>query len=127
MAAGRVLPMRLEHDAAGAIAVYGLRYRCFAPHEGLHPTLGSQAPLRLRLRHPEQTEDQLVSLHEWHPDGGAYDGLPSSLEAARVRRAERVTVKTVPRESAASAVDAPAPGPGRYAMDLRWLGGHVPV
>ncbi len=127
LVAGRVLPMCQERDAGGDVAVYGLRYRSFAPRQGIHPTLGSQAPLRLRLRHPSQAADHLVTLHEWRPDGGAYDGLPESLEAARGRRAERVTVLQVPRDGAAPDVDAALLEPGRYAMDLRWLGGAIPA
>ena len=127
LVAGRVLPMRQERDAAGEVAVYGLRYRSFAPRQGIHPTLGSQAPLRLRLRHLAQAGDHLVTLHEWRPDGGAYVGLPQGLEAARERRAERVTVQEVTRGDAAPAVGAPTPDAGSYAMDLRWLGGVIPA
>jgi len=127
LAAGQRLPMRAECDAQGELAVYGLRHRCFAPHLGLHPTLGSQAPLRLRLRHPDQAHDHGVTLHEWRPDGAAYEGLPEDLDAARRRRAERITV-----EAMARGADAPAMGesplrPGAYAMDLRWLGGVIPA
>jgi uncharacterized protein (DUF2126 family) len=127
LVAGRVLPMRPERDAGGELAVYGLRYRCFAPRQGLHPTLGDQAPLKLRLRHPAQADDHLVTLHEWRPDGGAYAGLPEDLEAARARRAERLTVEIVPRGGDAPAVASPMPNPGDYAMDLRWLGGPIPA
>ena len=127
LAAGRQLPLRAERDAQGELAVYGLRYRCFEPHLGLHPTLGSQAPLRLRLRHPEQAHDHCVTLHEWRPDGAAYEGLPEDLEAARRRRAERVTVEAVARGADAPAMGESPLRPGAYAMDLRWLGGAIPA
>jgi len=127
LVAGRVLPMRQERDALGEVAVYGLRYRSFEPHQGMHPTLGSQAPLRLRLRHPAQAEDHLVTLNEWRPDGGHYDGLPKDLEAAQMRRAQRVVVQTVARDGTAPAAGAPQPEPGSYAMDLRWLGAVIPA
>lgn len=127
LAAGQRLPMRSERDAQGEVAVYSLRYRCFAPHLGLHPTLGSQAPLRLRLRHPDQNHDHGVTLHEWRPDGAAYDGLPEDLDEARRRRAERITVEPVTRGADSDALDEPPLRPGAYALDLRWLGGSIPV
>ncbi len=119
--------MRTERDAQGELSVYGLRYRCFAPHLGLHPTLGSQAPLRLRLRHPQQAHDHAITLHEWRPDGAAYEGLPEDLEAARQRRAERVSVEAVARDAAAAADGSSPLQPGAYAVDLRWLGGSIPI
>jgi uncharacterized protein (DUF2126 family) len=127
LAAGRPLPMRQERDAQGTLSVYGLRYRCFTPHLGLHPTLGSQAPLRLRLRHPDQPHDHCVTLHEWRPDGEAYEGLPTSLDDARRRRSERVSVEAVARGDVTAATSESALRPGAYAMDLRWLGGPIPI
>jgi hypothetical protein len=46
----------------------------------------------LTLRHPQIEEQYVVKLHEWHPDGLAYPGLPRDLEDARERRFSRVTV-----------------------------------
>jgi hypothetical protein len=79
------------------------------------------------LRHPQQPHDHCVTLHEWRPDGAAYDGLPEDLEEARRRRADRVTV-----EAGARGADAPITGglplrPGAYALDLRWLGAAIPA
>lgn len=125
--AGHRVPMRPERDAQGPLAVYGLRYRCFTPQQGLHPTLQSQAPLRLRLRHAAMADDHLVTLHEWRPDGGAYTGLPADLDEARQRRAERVTVERGPREGAAPPADMADAHAGTYAMDLRWLAESIPA
>jgi len=68
-----------------------------------------------------------VTLHEWRPDGAAYEGLPEDLEAARRRRAERVTVEAVARGADAPAMGESPLRPGAYAMDLRWLGGAIPA
>ena len=85
---------------AGALKVFGLRYRSFVPGWGLHPALGAQAPVRLLLRHPGHAADYLVTLHEWRPDGEAYAGLPEDLAAASQRRADRVTLEVAaPRPS----------------------------
>jgi uncharacterized protein (DUF2126 family) len=119
--AGVALPMRHEQNAEGAFQVYSLRYRSFAPRWGLHPALGAQAPLRLLLRHPGQTIDHLVTLHEWHPDGEAYPGLPDDLTAANRRRADRVTLEAVPRDPALGLRSAPPHGLGPYGLDLRGL------
>ncbi len=119
--AGVALPMRHERDGQGALQVFGLRYRSFIPTWGLHPTLGVQAPVRLVLRHPDHPEDYLVTLHEWHPDGVAYPGLPLDLAAASQRRAERVTLEVVPRDSTCAQRSAPAHGLSPFCLDLRCL------
>jgi uncharacterized protein (DUF2126 family) len=116
---GCVLPLRLEEDGGGAAAVYGLRYRHFVPTWGLHPALGSQAPVQLRLRHPGQTHDRLLTLHDWDPRGGAYPGLPSDKSEAARRRAQRLSLEQVPRTEAPEG--QPSPDLPPYCLDLRGL------
>jgi hypothetical protein len=123
VAAGVALPLRRECDGRGELAVFGLRYRSFVPGWGLHPALPAQAPLRLRLRHPEQAADHLVTLHEWRPDGEGYAGLPADLAAAAARRAERVTLEVLPRDPSTPERPAPVAGLGAYCLDLRCLPG----
>lgn len=122
---GVPLPMRQEQTEAGPAAVYSLRYRSFVPTWGLHPALASQAPVQLRLHHPGQAQDRLVTLHEWHPEGEAYDGLPQDLAEAKHRRAERLTVQLLPAQAApATALDPARPataGLRSYCLDLRCL------
>ncbi len=115
----RVLPLRQEHDGRGDAAVYGLRYRSFVPSWGLHPTLGSQMPLCLRLRHPREEHDRLLTLHEWHPRGEAYPGLPNDKTEAARRRAQRLHLELVPR--AAGGARQPAPDLPAYCLDLRGI------
>ena len=122
-AAGVALPLRREGDGLGELGVFGLRYRSFVPGWGLHPALPAQAPLRLRLRHPEQATDHLVTLHEWRPDGAGYAGLPADLAAAAARRAERVTLEALPRDPAVPVRPAPVRGLGPFCLDLRCLPG----
>ena len=122
------LPLRAECDAQGELAVLRPALPLLRAAPGLCTRRwAAQAPLRLRLRHPEQAHDHGVTLHEWRPDGAAYEGLPEDLDAARRRRAERITV-----EASARGADAPAMGESplrasAYAMDLRWLGGAIPA
>ena len=123
VAAGVALPLRRECDGRGELAVFGLRYRSFVPGWGLHPALPAQAPLRLRLRHPELAADHLVTLHEWRPDGEGYTGLPADLAAAAARRAERVTLEVLPRDPSTPERPAPVAGLGPYCLDLRCLPG----
>jgi uncharacterized protein (DUF2126 family) len=122
-AAGVALPMRRELDGGGAVQVFGLRYRSFAPTWGPHPALGAQGRVHLLLHHPGQAADHLVRLHEWQPDGHAYPGLPEDLASASQRRAERVTVEVVPRTGAFAPRPAPPRGLGPYCLDLRALFG----
>ncbi len=122
-AAGVPLPLRRERDGQGALGVFGLRYRSFVPGWGLHPALPAQVPLRLRLRHPEQAVDHLVTLHDWRPDGTGYAGLPADLAVAAARRAERVTLEALPRDLVWPLRSAPAAGLGPFCLDLRYLSG----
>ncbi|MCO5170867.1 MAG: transglutaminase family protein [Planctomycetes bacterium] len=109
------LPLRPASDAS--CLVLGLRRRTFAPRPGLHPALPPNGPLALRWRRPGGAGWRL-DLHDWRPDGGAYDGLPGDLEEAARRRAERLVVA---READAG---APACGPDPaaltpWSLDLR--------
>ncbi|WP_165873467.1 transglutaminase family protein [Parasulfuritortus cantonensis] len=113
------LPMRPERDREGELKVFGLRYRSFVPGWGLHPGLGSQTPVRLRLSHPDLAEAYLVTLHEWRPAGGGYPGLPDSLAEAANRRAERITVERQDGVDAVAAEADPHPGLNGFYLDLR--------
>jgi uncharacterized protein (DUF2126 family) len=92
------LPLRPEHDLRGELKVFGVRYSSFSPRSGLHPTLEVQAPLTLKLRHPSHTTEYVIKLHEWHPEGEAYPGLPADMNDARARRAARITVLSQERQ-----------------------------
>jgi uncharacterized protein (DUF2126 family) len=120
------LPMRHECDNLGELKVFGVRYGSFVPRSGLHPTRTAQAPLTLTLRHPAHPTEYVVQLHEWHPEGLAYAGLPKDLNEARDRRSERITVV---EEKRAQQADAQKPGTDRnphppgltaYSLDLRY-------
>jgi len=119
--AGFTLPMREERDRRGELRVFGLRYRSCIPAWGLHPALGCQAPVRLRLRHPRHTADHVVTLHEWRPDGEAYAGLPEDLASSSQRRAERMAREVLPRDSDVTRRPPPGHGLGSYCLDLRTL------
>ncbi len=118
---GYWLPLRQEHEIDGETRLYGLRYRRFKPWAGLHPNLEAQGAIELVLSHPDQPGALQVTLHEWKPQGGGYDGLPTDQADAAARRAERFVV-----EPLSVAPDAPPlePPPGSltpYSFDLRWL------
>jgi uncharacterized protein (DUF2126 family) len=121
LVAGVPLPMRWERDGRGPVKVFGLRYRSFVPAWGLHPALGTQTPVQLLLRHPEQATDHLVTLHEWQPGGGIYPGLPLDLADAAQRRAERITVDVLPPTPEPVSRSAPAQGLDPFCLDLRCL------
>lgn len=120
-AAGVLLPMRLERDGRGPLKVFGLRYRSFAPAWGLHPMLGAQTPVRFLLHHREQAQAYAVSLHEWRPDGAAYEGLPADLSEAQRRRSERITVEALPRDALPAVRSLSTPGLDPFCLDLRYL------
>ena len=113
------IPMRLEQDEAGALLIMGLRYRAFVPWTGLHPGIGAQGPIILTLIPPGATRGVRVTLHEWQPDGGAYDGLPESIDAARQRASERFVVEEIRLSDLPEALAPPATSLSEYCFDLR--------
>ena len=113
-----VIPLHDEVDDAGSLRLAGLRYRSFVPLAGLHPTLGAQSPLTLTLSHPVEGSWQ-VTLHEWHPQGEPYPGLPSTIAEARQRRADRCVVKSLD-EPLTALTPPPAEAVGQCVVDLRW-------
>ena len=123
---GVTLPLRPERDSRGDLKVFGVRYASFAPRSGLHPVLGSQAPLTLTLGHADHDVQYDITLHEWRPDGEAYPGLPADLIEAGERRAERITLvardrpeQAPPEETGIEARPAP-PGLTAYSLDRRY-------
>ncbi|MCG6965964.1 MAG: transglutaminase family protein [Chromatiaceae bacterium] len=117
--AGIGVPLRAEQDENGAARLIGVRYRDFVPWRGLHPAIGPLGPLHLTLSHPELSAALAMTLHNWHPEGQPYDGLPATPEAAAERLAERLVVRRI--AGSAIAVDRPAPEQAlsAYTLDLR--------
>jgi uncharacterized protein (DUF2126 family) len=120
------LPLRYERDRDGReLKVFGVRYTSFVPRAGLHPLLQVQSPLTLTLRHGIDQTQYVFKLHEWHPAGQAYPGLPKDLHDARDRRAERMTVVAEDRPQRSPvgepSTGLPQSGPGLtpYCLDLR--------
>jgi hypothetical protein len=85
---------------------------------------------RLPMRHRSLATRYLVQLHEWHPLGECYDGLPQDLQQAQARRKERLTIsqheeKVAPGETVAPG-EALTPalqndqGLRPYSLDLRY-------
>ena len=115
-------PLHSEHDDAGALRLIGVRYRDFTPWRGLHPAIRPLGPLHLVLEHPDLPSALQVTLHNWHPQGLPYDGLPATLEDATARRAERLVVSEVPRSDIAQAAAPPIGALHGYTLDLRLCG-----
>lgn len=115
-------PLHSEQDDAGALRLIGVRYRDFMPWRGLHPAIRPLGPLHLVLEHPDLPSALQVTLHNWHPQGLPYDGLPATLDDAAARRAERLVVREVARSDIAQAATPPAGALRGYTLDLRLCG-----
>ncbi|GAA4455131.1 transglutaminase family protein [Novipirellula rosea] len=113
-----VIPLQDEADDEGSMRLAGLRYRSFVPLGGLHPTLGAQSPLTLTLTHPADGTWQ-ITLHEWHPLGEPYPGLPSTIAEARQRRENRCVVTPLD-EPPTELTPPPVEAEGQCVVDLRW-------
>jgi uncharacterized protein (DUF2126 family) len=124
--AGIDLPMRSERDTHGPVRVFGLRYRSFVPAPGLHPTLAAQGPVRILLFDPDRSEALDVSLHEWRPDGAAYDGVPSSLAEADARRRARCVSRPIPIQDVPPSRTAPRGALSAFSLDLRYVPASAP-
>lgn len=116
-AQGFRLPLRTERDDAGPARLFALRYRRFEPWAGLHPALPAQGPIELLLWHDEGAAALRITLHEWRPDGGPYEGLPEDPPAARARRQARVTWESAPLPGPLPPPPARALTP--WCLDLR--------
>jgi uncharacterized protein (DUF2126 family) len=113
------VPLATEVDEAGELRLIGLRYRDFVPWRGLHPTIKPHGPLTLTLSHPAIDKALSATLYNWHPEGAAYHGLPTDIDQAAARRAERLVTRTVPRAELPPA-KIPAPEAlSAFTFDLR--------
>ncbi len=119
-AEGIDLPMRAESGAGGPVRVFGVRYRSFAPTVGMHPLLGAQVPVRLLLVNRAKAEALEIALHEWRPDGQAYDGLPADLGAAAERRAARCVRRRIALNQVPAVRPVPLGSLSEYSLDLRY-------
>jgi uncharacterized protein (DUF2126 family) len=113
------IPMRRERDESGHLSIAGLRYRAFVPWIGLHPGLGAQTPIVLILLPPGGESGLRCILHDWQPDGLAYEGLPVSIEEARRRIAERFVVEAIAPGEIPDALTPPVEAISDYCLDLR--------
>jgi uncharacterized protein (DUF2126 family) len=118
---GYVLPLRREDEIDGETWLYGLRYRRFKPWTGLHPNLEAQGPIELVLSHPDQPGALQVTLYEWKPQGGGYDGLPADHAEAAARRAERFVIEQLDAVPATPPLTPPRGALTPYCFDLRWI------
>jgi uncharacterized protein (DUF2126 family) len=119
LANGFRVPMRRERDESGPLSISGLRYRAFVPWIGLHPGLGAQTPIVLILLPSGGGAGVRCSLHDWQPEGHAYDGLPESIEEARRRIAERFVVEEVAPGELPGALTPPVEAVSDCCLDLR--------
>ncbi len=118
---GYRLPLRREEDLDGETWLCGLRYRRFKPWTGLHPTLEAQGSIPLILSHPHRPGGLQVTLHEWRPQGGGYNGLPADQTEAAARRAGRFVIETLDWAPDAPPHEPPPAALTPYTLDLRWL------
>jgi len=116
----RRLPLREETRGESPVRVFGIRYRSFAPLRGLHPLLGDQTPITLVLSHPDHAAALEIAIHDWRPEGGGYDDLPTDHAEAAQRRRARCLIRRVERESLGPPTPV-APGAlSEYSLDLRY-------
>ncbi|UJR87206.1 transglutaminase family protein [Sandaracinus amylolyticus] len=95
-------------------ALRGVRHRAFIPARGLHPGLPAQVPLRVGWAREGAARALEMTLHDWRPGGGAYDGLPQDDDEARRRREERFVVREIDAPSIVRPRDTT-----RWTFDLR--------
>jgi uncharacterized protein (DUF2126 family) len=115
------VPLRLASDGGLPVRLQGLRYRSFNPQVGLHPRIAARDPLVLELRSPAARQAFLLRIHDWHPAGSPYPGLPADLAAAAQRRAARFVWEPVAAERLPPLRDPPPAAVSKYCLDMRRL------
>ena len=104
--------------ASEASYVAAVRYRAFVPAPGLHASLSANDPIRFVWTRGDRAI--AVTLHAWRPDGGGYDGLPTSEPEAARRRKERVVIAPCPPEPTRDLDPvSPTVSDARFTVDLR--------
>ena len=116
---GRRLPLGASPATAPGTRVLGLRYRAFVPWNGMHPALGAEGGICVRLRHVSG-RGVSMTLHPWRPNGDAYPGLPVDLNDAAARRLERA-VHSQETEAETKLESLPESALTPYCVDLRRL------
>ncbi len=96
---------RIDGAHGARTHVLGLRRRQYRPDPGLVPTLPADEPLEVTLAVGDQAVR--VRWYAWRPDGGGYQGLPTSNDEATARRAERLVIEPVATDPGVTNPPAP--------------------
>ena len=113
------MPVRFESDETGPLMIFAFKYRTFAPWRGLHPTLPPQSPIELTLQNTSSLEVWKLVLHEWNPQGGAYENLPEDWAESLLRRKQRLVCEKLPMHSVLPLEEPPPTAVSPYCLDIR--------
>jgi uncharacterized protein (DUF2126 family) len=118
---GRRVPLRPTGRRGEAVA--GVRYKAWQPPSGLHPTIGSHAPLVFDLIDTwNQRAIGGCTYHVAHPGGRHYDTFPVNANEAESRRIARFWSHGHSSGRIAVPVESPSED-HPYTLDLRWHDG----
>jgi uncharacterized protein (DUF2126 family) len=118
---GVAVPLRPTGTPGEFVA--GVRYRAWAPHSALHPTIGVHAPLVFDLM--DRWNGRSLggcTYHVSHPGGTSYEHFPVNANEAEARRASRFRYDRHtdgPVDLAAAIVPTPGGDEYPYTVDLR--------
>lgn len=114
-AQGLEVPLRRVSER---VFVGAVRFRAFLPDPGFHPNVAPHDPLTLQFERSGVAHS--LTLHQWNPEGGAYEGLPQDEQDARNRRRARTVAAAV--TSPVKLQSVIPPGSDSFTLDLRrWL------
>ena len=112
--------IKVPFKKVDGVLVCGIRYKCASAYPALHPNVPIQSPLELEwVSRATGKTLRAMRYHYWNPHGGIYEGRPSNVQDAKLRREARWLEAEDLRGRRPSVAEAKMAPEYQYTLDLR--------